>query len=69
MNVFKAVATLVSENPNIQFDFVTAGKRARESINRSGLTLVGDFSDTLKDTITAPDAREVSQFLQKVAKE
>ena len=65
VNLFKTVAELVG--PNItQYDFVTAGKRAREFIARTGGNLVGDFSNELSDTITPKEAKKVSRFLQSL---
>ena len=66
VNIFKEVAANVVANPDISYEFVSAGKRAREFIQRTGNTLVGDFSDILKDTILAKDAKGVSRYLQKL---
>jgi F-type H+-transporting ATPase subunit gamma len=40
VNVFKAIASLIRENPETHFDFVTAGKRGRDFIQRTGQSLV-----------------------------
>jgi F-type H+-transporting ATPase subunit gamma len=48
------------------YDFVTAGKRAREFIARTGGNLVGDFSAELSDTVTPKEAKKVSRFLQSL---
>jgi F-type H+-transporting ATPase subunit gamma len=64
VNVFKTVASLVSENPQTTYHFVSAGKRARDFIARTGQTLISDFSDILKDTVDAKDAKQVSRMLQ-----
>ncbi|MDD2745441.1 MAG: ATP synthase F1 subunit gamma [Candidatus Gracilibacteria bacterium] len=66
VNVFKEIANEVRNNPEMKFEFVTAGKRARDFVQRTGQKLVGDFSDVLKDTITPKDAKLVSRFLQKL---
>lgn len=69
VNVFKAVAALVAENPTTTYHFVTAGKRARDFIARTEQVLVSDFSDILKDAVDAKDAKQVSRMLQKEFKE
>lgn len=66
VNVFKEVAQEIRNHPERAFEFVTAGKRARDFVQRTGQKLVGDFSDILKDTITPKDAKLVSRFLQKL---
>lgn len=66
VNVFKEIARYVTAHPERSFDFVTAGKRARDFVQRTGHTLVGDFSDVLKDSISVKDAKSVSRFLQKL---
>jgi F-type H+-transporting ATPase subunit gamma len=57
VNIFKEIASEVRNTPDTAFDFVTAGKRARDFVQRTGQNLVGDFSDVLKDTITPKDAK------------
>lgn len=66
VNIFKEVAATIVANPEVKFDFVTAGKRARDFIQRTGNNLVGDFSDVLKDTISVKDGKSVSRYLQKL---
>ncbi len=69
VNIFKELARLVRENPNTKFDFVTAGKRARDFVVRTGNTLASDFSEVIKDTIAPADSKVVSRFLQTTFKE
>jgi len=69
VNIFKEAANEVRNNPDTEFAFVTAGKRARDFVQRTGSNLAGDFSDVLKDTVTPKDAKAVSRYLQKLFKE
>ncbi len=66
VNVFKEIAMEIRNHPEMKFEFVTAGKRARDFVQRTGNILAGDFSDVLKDNITPKDAKLVSRFLQKL---
>ncbi len=65
VNIFKETLSMVTSNPETSFEFVTAGKRARDFIGRTGNILKADFSENLKDPITIRDAKEISRFLQK----
>ena len=67
VNLFKATAELVS-GENQKYEFVTAGKRAREFIARTGGTLLGDFSSDISDTIQPKEAKKISRFLQNLYK-
>jgi F-type H+-transporting ATPase subunit gamma len=69
VNIFKEIAVEIRNHPEMKYEFVTVGKRARDFVQRTGNTLSGDFSDVLKDTITPKDAKLVSRFLQKLFNE
>ena len=64
VNIFKEIARIARENPETAFEFVTAGKRAKEFVLRTGGTLLADFSEEIRDTIGASETRKVSRFLQ-----
>jgi len=40
VNIFKEIATEVRNTPDVAFEFVTAGKRARDFVQRTGQKLV-----------------------------
>ena len=65
VNVFKELVHLTQAHPSTQFDFVTAGKRARDFVVRTGNTLLSDFSEIVKDAIEPQDSKSVSRFMQK----
>lgn len=69
VNVFKEVTRLTRENPNTKFEFVTAGKRSRDFVARTGNVLLSDFSEVVKDTIHPADSKAVSRFLQNAFKD
>ncbi len=63
VNIFKEIAHLIKANPKTKYEFVTIGKRAREFVLRTGLTLVSDFSDSLKELIMLGDVKNMRRFL------
>ena len=67
VNVFKEIVAATG-GKEAEFELVTAGKRARDFIGRTGNVLKADFSENLKDTITIRDAKTISRFLQDAYK-
>ncbi len=67
VNLFKMTAELVRGNLE-SYEFITAGKRAREFVARTGGHLLADFSGDISDTITPKEAKKVSRFLQQTYK-
>ena len=60
IGAFKETLALFRRNPGVDFEFVTVGKRAKEFVLRTGNTLVADFSDQVKDSVSVSEARSVS---------
>lgn len=63
VNVFREIGKL---NPNIQYDFVTIGKKAREFVTRTGGNLIADFSECFRDDLDGEEVAKVSVQLDKI---
>jgi F-type H+-transporting ATPase subunit gamma len=62
-NVFKKTTEYIRDDSDApythEYDYITIGKRARDFILRTGQNLLADFSDEMKDPLTAAESRRM----------